>query len=155
MEKKDVVTCPSCEVENPKSRATCQVCHSALYPLKKKEVAKGKGIEEKTKVDPKTPLPSPPVTSTSLNSFINQPPKDKTSVIPSKEKSPATKEVRHRKPRRKSRVITESQYFILQGQTLLPVEITQHVKVLKKKAVKAEARMVIDLWNRNKGLLAK
>jgi len=154
MEKKDVVMCPSCEVENPKSRATCQVCHSPLYPAKKKETEKGKRVDEKTKIDPKAPAPPPPMTNLSpINPLSNQPPK--SPAIPSKEKLPAAKEVRHRKPRRKSRVVTESQYFILQGQTLLPVEITQHVRVLKKKAVKAEARMVIDLWNHNKSLLAK
>ena len=153
MEKKDVVTCPACSVENPKNRATCQVCHEPLY----KKVEKMKEKDEKAKVNLKTPPPPPPP-GVPPNPF-----KDKSSAIPletSKRpiRTPAEKIAKvpaKRKPRRKSRTVPESQYFILQGQSLLPVEITQHVKVLKKKAVKAEARMVIDLWNRNKGLLAK
>ena len=153
MEKKDVVTCPSCEVENPKSRATCQVCHEPLY----KKVEKTKEKNEKTKSNLKTPPPPPPP-SAPPNPF-----KDKSSAVPPESskgsvRTPTEKTVKvpaKRKPRRKSRVVTESQYFVLQGQTLLPVEITQHIRVLKKKTVKAEARMVVDLWNRNKSLLAK
>ena len=172
MEKKDVVTCPECSVENPKSRATCLVCHTPLYKMK--ETTKGKKVEGtiepkkaegKVKVESRMPPPTtppPPPTKLTPDSFTSkQSPKEPIAsplntdpVVESKSRKRRV-EIQKRKPRRKSHIVLESQYFILQGQNLMPVEITQHVKALKRAMVKDEAGMLVDLWNRNKSLLQK
>ena len=156
---KDTITCPSCNVENPRGRLTCQVCHDPLTP--KTEKTK-KGTQAGSKADPKTPPPPTPPASkiTSPNPFTEkQSPKDTDSIIvpkailtkvPKEAKAPIK-----RRTRRKSRTPIESQYFMLQNGTLIPVQIIQTVRTLKKKAISTQAQALMSLWNRNKSLLQK
>ncbi len=167
---KDTITCPSCNVENPRGRLTCQVCHDPLTP-KQKEVKKvkmtiegeaKKGVTTVKVFDPKTPLPPSPPTSkvTSPNPFPEkQTPKDTDSIIvpkaiitkiPKEAKAPVK-----RRARRKSHTPIESQYFMLQNGTLIPVQIIQTVRKLKKKAIGIQAQGLMSLWNRNKSLITK
>ncbi len=169
MEKKDVITCPSYDAQNEKSRATCQVCHTPLY--KTKEVGKPKGVarepkkvEEKVKINLGPPItPPPPIAKiTNLDPFTSkQIPKEPTGsptgtepVVESKSRKRRV-EIQKRKPRRKSKVPAVKQYFMLDGKTLKPVVIGTLVKPIRKSLLDTEATMLIDIWNCNKSLLQK
>ncbi len=175
---KDTITCPSCNAENPKNRLTCQVCHDPLVVSKWKGGEKPKKVKEETergtkvesKVDPKTPSPPPsskikPIGLITEDFFPPDPITEKQSpkdtdlvIVPKAILTRIPKEAKvltKRKARRKSHTPIESQYFMLQNGTLIPVQIIQTVRMLKKKAISVQAQALMSLWNRNKGLLAK
>ena len=158
---KDTITCSECNAENPKSRLTCQVCHSPLTVKKEKTE---KGTSAGSKVDPKIPAPSSPSppSQTSkqsppappLDPFGISSPSSKDKLLGKLPKEKVSKTpVKHR-ARRKSRVTSEAQHFMLQGQDLIPISLTMHIRPLKRKMLKGEALMLVDLWNRNKSLLS-
>jgi len=159
---KDTITCSECNAENPKSRLTCQICHSPLTVKKEKTE---KGTSAGSKVDPKIPAPSSPSppSQTSkqsppappLDPFGISSPSSKDKLLGKLPKEKVSKTpVKHR-ARRKSRMVPESQYFILQNGTLIPVQIIQTVRTLKKKVISMQAQALMSLWNRSKDLLAK
>lgn len=143
----DKVACPECGVENPKSRLTCLVCHEPMRgdarkkkdgekASKEKDVSKGKKEPEKKDVAKKEPTIAEAAIAATKQSKIEP-----------------IKPIKHRRTRRKSKSQSAIQYFKMEGDTLIPINIGLKVTALKKKAAKAEAASLIDLWNRNKSLI--
>jgi len=146
--------CPSCGVANPVTRVTCQVCHSKLIGkinpfqagvptdtptasevvLEKKVVREKKKRGRKPKTEQKTRKPRTP----------KEPAQESAEPKP---ESPV-KRKRHRKPKS-----VPMQYFALAGQALVPVVINLQVRPIRTKEIKAEAKALVTLWNRNKNLL--
>lgn len=151
-EDEGTVKCQVCGEENPSNRVTCKACHIPLLKDKSEDAPKETpAVQKKAKPKTEKTQPAPKTqpaqeTKTNVNPFDD---KKKASA------PPVAKIVKKRRTRRKSKAPTNEQYFVLQGNILTPVEISLRVKALKKKQAKTEAKMVIDLWNRNKDLISK
>lgn len=143
-ENKDVILCPGCGVENPKSRVTCEICHAKLYVKKPKQ----KEVESLNPFTENPAIEKPPEPEKKPRKK-RQPKIKKESSGNPKDESPApSKRKRHKKV--KSQFI---EYFALARNGLLPVSINIQVKPLKKKQISIKGQNLISLWNRNKSLL--
>lgn len=134
----DKVKCPECGIENPKSRATCQVCH---HPLRKPA---GKDASASEKKEAKADKPEPKTTT--KNPFD-----DKKEPTIKEAATKAGKKVIKRRARRKSRKSTNDQFFILGAGGLIPIDIS--IKIAKSEP-KGDASKLIDFYKRNKTLIS-
>jgi hypothetical protein len=168
--EKDVIQCPACTAENPKGRVTCVVCHSPLYKglmkevpgVAKKEIPKDKQPEaQPRRREKKEPMIvtkeviKEPITKGMFTDTIPLPTRP---LIPDPPKEKPVKEIIHRvrSPRKKTiKPPIESQMFVLQGGRLTPVTWNLKLTPVRGKKLVPAARSLIDLWNHNKGLLAK
>jgi hypothetical protein len=132
----DIRKCPECGVENPVSRATCQVCHAPMMGKK----------DQKGSVDPFVDKTSP-VTEPQKEKKPRGRPKTDIPIKDKKEEPPKAK----RRARRKSK-ISEPTFLILQDGKLQVVNIRIAVKAIKPKEVRGVERNLITIWNRNKDL---
>ena len=163
--------CPSCGVENPKSRITCLVCHERMDGSKKEQASPEKDVAPKKEAVKKEPkkvekmVVTKEVIGKPIVKNIFDDKKEPTikeaaiaagkatakaiskAIEESKKEAPIKR--RHRKPRIQSAV----QYFKLEDGLLIPIEIGLKVKALKKGSAKDQAASLIDLWNRNKSLI--
>ena len=174
--------CPECGIENPASRATCQVCHAPLRKDAKgtaternKIIIKGTPPEPEAKTDvapekekggvtgkaghtPKTTSKNPfgdkkePTTEEEpkINPFQSG---IKTGSKTATEVAAKSRSIVKRRPRRRTKAPTDTQYFKLENGKLIPVEISLRIRDLKRKQVTTEARALISFWNRNKSLI--
>jgi hypothetical protein len=134
----DKVKCPECGIENPKSRATCQVCHHPLRKPASKDASASEKKEAKAE--------KPETKTTAKNPFD-----DKKEPTIKEAAIKAGKKVIKRRARRKSRKPTNEQYFILGSAGLIPVEIS--IKV-KKAEAKGDASKLIEFYKHNKDLIS-
>ena len=160
----DTSKCGACGVENPKGRVTCQVCHEPLRRegKEKPEIKKDKTELAPEKMDNKQSKPEPPNPFDDGGKDIPTPTKKTRKKVPAKKtlkEVPAemTPDAAQPKPkikrRRRTKSTVEAQYFKLEGDALVPVEIQIRIHSLKKKGIGSAAASLIDLWNRNKSLL--
>jgi hypothetical protein len=144
----DAVKCPACEVENPKSRATCQVCHA---PLRKK--TKDTGGKSTEAGNENAGAQAAPVTGT------KNPPDGKNPApapkIPDTPKlKPSSPKAKKRRSRQRSKKSSPIEYFKLEDGHLLPIYISLKIKPLKRKEAKDQAKALISFWNRNRLLIS-
>jgi len=157
----DTMKCGACGVENPKSRATCLVCHE---PLRKETKEKPETEKGKPEPAPETEKNKPePVSKTDkMDSQQSKPKTQKPDPFLDRKKdapvaikiNPNTVPPKPKvKRKRRNKSAAEAQYFKLEDDGLVPVEVQVRIHPLKKKDIGPIPASLIDLWNRNKSLL--
>lgn len=135
------LNCPQCGVVNDSTRATCVACTSIL---RRPQVAKDTGPSP-FNATPKPKSASKKKAQRKPRRKNSVPPAAKTEAVPTKDKPPKKRQVRRRRKK-----VSATELFMLVDGKLQPVSV---VTVTKKIKPTTQAKALITLWNRNKGLL--
>ena len=133
------ITCPECGEVNSTSRVTCTKCHSKL----------------RQSVTPQPPEDPPEVESPPETKLKKQRKPRKAKVTPPKDQD-ETKETDGPKDqpkivrRRRRKKESLSELFLLTDGKLIPVS---NIITSKKTRPSPQGKLLVSLWNRNKGLL--